>query len=253
MPTPQPQPDDAPLAGIRLDQISTHIATLQDAERFVIRYGNAVRGYLTAILRNTDDAEEVVQEIILSLLNRGGVDAAWPTRGGSGRFRDYLKAISRNAAITFLRKKGRRATSELADDAHADASETDAADRAMNEEWQSCLLSRVWRELEKHERKSPGNLCHTCLKVFTEFPEAESPAQARVASERAGRPLTPEAFRKQVSRARRQMAEAILMEVARGVVPPTAEAVEEELHELGLWGHVRDYLPDDWREQFFTT
>ena len=26
----------------------------------------------------------------------------------------------------------------------------------------------------------------------------------------------------------------------------TAETVENELHELGLWGYVRDYLPDDW-------
>ena len=62
---------------------------------------------------------------------------------------------------------------------------------------------------------------------------------------------TWEAFRKQVSRARRLMAECILLEVARSVVPPTADAVEEELNDLGLWGHVRDYLPDDWREQFF--
>ena len=29
------------------------------------------------------------------------------------------------------------------------------------------------------------------------------------------------------------------------------QAVEEELNDLGLWGHVRDYLPEDWREQFF--
>ena len=33
--------------------------------------------------------------------------------------------------------------------------------------------------------------------MFTEFPDAESPEQARIASERAGRVLTPEAFRKQ--------------------------------------------------------
>jgi RNA polymerase sigma factor (sigma-70 family) len=248
-----PLPDDAPLAGIRLDQISTHLVTLQDAERFVIRYGNAIRGYLTAILREPGDAADVLQELVVTLLNRGGVDAVWPTPGGKGRFRDYLKAVARNAAISFLRKKGRRSTSELTDDAHADPHSTDeAADREMTTEWQRCVLDKVWRELDTHQRKNPGNLCHTCLKVFTEFPEAESPEQAKIASERCGRVLTPEAFRKQVSRARRLMAECILLEVARSVVPPTAEGVEDELNELGLWIYVRDYLPEDWREQFFS-
>jgi hypothetical protein len=48
------------------------------------------------------------------------------------------------------------------------------------------------------------------------------------------------------------MAECILLEVARGVIPPTAAAVESELHELGLWERVHDYLPGDWREKFFS-
>lgn len=247
------QPEDAPLVGIRLDQISTHLVTLQDAERFVIRYGNAIRGYLAAILRDPDEAADVLHEIIATLLTRGGVDAVWPTPGGSGRFRDYLKAVARNAAITHLRKKGRRAAGELTEDAHADPDSTDeAADRAMLSQWQACVLDKVWRELDTHERKSPGNLCHTCLRVFTEFPQAESPEQAKIASQRCGRTLTPEAFRKQVSRARRLMAESILLEVARSVVPATADEVEGELRELNLWDYVREYLPDDWREQFFT-
>jgi RNA polymerase sigma factor (sigma-70 family) len=241
-------PDDTPLAGLRLDRISTHMTTLQDAERFVLRYGRAIRGYVTAILRDEGEAEEVVQELILGLLRRGG-PATWP---GAGRFRDYLKASARNAAVTHLRKKGRHRAAELPADGHADPDSTDAAaDRAMVSEWQACLIEKVKRELDAHERKSPGNLCHTVLKVIEEFPDADSPEQARIASERAGRPLTPEAFRKQVSRARRLMAEFILLEVAAGVVPATADSVEAELHELGLWGYVCDYLPEEWREQFF--
>src|SRR5262245_54153463 len=122
------QPDLAPLTGIRLDQISTHMATLQDAERFVVRYGKAIRSYLTAILRDAGDAEEVLQEIIVGLLDRGGADT-WP---GAGRFRDYLKVIARNAAITFLRKKGRQPSAELVPEVHADPSSTDdMADREM--------------------------------------------------------------------------------------------------------------------------
>ena len=46
------EPDTPLLSGLRLDRISTHMTTLQDAERFVMRYGRAIRGYVTAILRD---------------------------------------------------------------------------------------------------------------------------------------------------------------------------------------------------------
>ena len=108
-------PEDQPLAGIRLDQLSTHVATLEDAQRFVFRYGGAIRGYLGAVLRDPAAAEEVMQELILAFLRRGVADT-WPKKG---RFRDYLKTSARNAAITYLRKQGRQPVS--ADlDVHAD-------------------------------------------------------------------------------------------------------------------------------------
>jgi RNA polymerase sigma factor (sigma-70 family) len=237
-----------PLAGLRLDRISTHMTTLQDAERFVMRYGRAIRGYVAAILRDSGEAEEVVQELVLGLLRRGG-PSSWP---GAGRFRDYLKISARNAAISFLRKKGRQRAAELTPDAHPDPDSTDAAaERAMIAAWQACVLDKVFRELDAHERKSPGNLCYTALKIYTDFPDLDSTQQAAIVSEKIGRQVTAEAFRKQVSRARRLAAEFILLEVAAGIVPATAETVEEELHELGLWSYVHEYLPDDWESQFF--
>jgi RNA polymerase sigma factor (sigma-70 family) len=240
-------PADEPLAGIRLDQLSTHVATLEDAQRFVFRYGGAIRGYLSAILREQSAAEEVMQELILALLRRGGADT-WP---GQGRFRDYLKTAARNAAITFLRKKGRQpVVAEL--DVHADPNSSDeVADRALTSEWQACVLARVWRELDAHERRSPGNLCYTVLQIVTEFQDADSTRHAQIATQRVKRPITPEAFRKQVSRARLKMAEFILLEVGGSIAVPTADEVEGELRELGLWGYVVDYLPDDWRTKYF--
>lgn len=243
-----PDPDAPPLSGLRLDRISTHLATLQDAERFVMRYGRAIRGYVGAILRDPDEAEEVVQELVLGLLRRGG-PATWP---GAGRFRDYLKTSARNAAVSYLRKKGRRRESELAAESHPDPDSTEAAaNRAMVAAWQACVLDKVFRELDAHERKSPGNLCYTALKAYTDHPDADSSRLAAIVAGRTGRPLSPEAFRKQVSRAKRLAAEFILLEVAAGIVPATAEAVEAELRELGLWAHVRDYLPEGWQSQFF--
>ena len=240
-------PADEPLAGIRLDQLSTHVATLEDAQRFVFRYGGAIRGYLSAILREPSAAEEVMQELILAFLRRGGADT-WPKKG---RFRDYLKTSARNAAITYLRKKGRQpVAAEL--DVHADPDSSDeAAERALTSEWQRCVLARVWRELEAHERRSPGNLFYTVLQIVTEFQEADSRRHAQIASERAKRPITAEAFRKQVSRARGEMANLILTEVGRSIAEPTADDVEGELRELGLWGYVEEYLADDWRTRNF--
>ncbi|MDY3555458.1 sigma-70 family RNA polymerase sigma factor [Gemmata sp. JC717] len=236
------------VTGLRLDQISTHVATLGDAEKFFVRYGRAVGGYLRAILQDPGATDEVMQELVLALLRRGGV-AKWP---GKGRFRDYLKAAARNAAITHLRRTGRQpAAADLGEvaDPHSAGS---AADRALLSEWQRCLLDRVWRSLEAHERRTPGNICYTALKVFTEFPHEPSPRQAAIATQRTGHTVGAEAFRKQVSRARCLMAELILTETARGVIPPTADGVEAELHELGLWPYVEDHLPDDWRARFFS-
>lgn len=110
----------------------------------------------------------------------------------------------------------------------------------------------MWRALGAHERCTPGNICYTALRVFTEFRHEHSPRQAEIASQRTGHTFSAEAFRKQVSRARCLMAELILTEAARGVVPPTADGVEAELHELGLWDYVENHLPDDWRTRFFS-
>ena len=240
-------PDDEPLVGIRLDQLSTHLATLEDAQRFFFRYGSALRSYLIAILRDRAAADEVLQELVLALLSRGGAQN-WP---GKGRYRDYLKRAARNAAIDYLRKQGRQPVAvDL--EVRADPRSTDeAADRALTSEWQRCVLDRVWRELEVHERQTPGNLFHTVLRVVAEFPHEESPKQAQIASQRAKRTLTAEAFRKQVSRARRLMADIILTEVARSIAAPTAEDVEGELVELGLWNYVAGYLAADWRTRNF--
>ncbi|MFO0824419.1 MAG: hypothetical protein U0792_15105 [Gemmataceae bacterium] len=47
------------------------------------------------------------------------------------------------------------------------------------------------------------------------------------------------------------MAECILP-AARGVIPPTAAAVELELYQLDCGNESTDYLPGDWQEKFFS-
>jgi hypothetical protein len=232
--------DDAPLT-LRLDHISTRMAALHDAGRFVLRYGPAVQRYLAAILRDADAAEETWQELVSRLLARGG-PGTWP---GKGRFRDYLRTAARNAAMTHLRAKTRRPVVALADEV------ADPADHTLADDWQKLLLEKVWRSLDAAERRGSGNFAHTALRVYTDSPELDSPAQAKLVSERIGRAVTAEAFRQQVRRGKKLMAERILTEVANTIAGATAADVEAELTELGLMKFVADYLPADWRTSFF--
>lgn len=235
-----PDPEAEHIRNLRLDHISTRMASLSDANQFVMRYGEAVQRYVLAILKNPDAADEVWQELMATWLRRGPI--SWP---GRGRFRDYLRTSARNAAMTFLRAKNRHPTGELPDDVAA------PAERALDAEWQRCLLNKVWRELDAVERSRSGNFAHTALRVYTESPELDSPAQAAIVAERLGRPVTPEAFRQQVRRGKLLMAELILTEVARTMAAATADDIEAELKELGLMAFVRDYLPGDWRTTYF--
>jgi DNA-directed RNA polymerase specialized sigma24 family protein len=232
-------PDEQPIVTLRLDHISTRMANLDDMGLFVMRYGRAVQRYVLAILRDAEAADEVWQDLVAGLLQRGG-PVTWP---GRGRFRDYLRMSARNAALTYLRKKNRQRTAELPNDV--------AADRELAGDWQQCLLDKVWRELDAAEQRGSGNFVHTALRIYSEHPELDSPAQAALASERLARPISADNFRQQVKRGKRQMAELILTAVAGTIAAATPDDVEAELTELGLMSFVRDYLPGDWRTTFF--
>ena len=232
--------DDTPVQ-LRLDHISTRMASLHDAGRFVMRYGPAVQRYILAILRDANAADDVWQELVAALLKRGG-PGTWP---GKGRFRDYLRTAARNAAMTHLRKANRHPAGELPDDVSG------RAERGLDDDWRRSLLEKVWRQLDATERGG-GGFAHTALRIYTEHDDLDSPAQAKLAGEKLGRAVTAEAFRQQVSRGKRRMAELILTEVAETVADATAADVEAELVELGLMKFVRDYLPADWRTKYFS-
>jgi hypothetical protein len=148
--------------------------------------------------------------------------------------------------MSHLRKSSRRAAGELVEDPAV------PAERGLESDWQKLLLDKVWRELDAAERRGSGNFVHTALRVYTESPELESSAQAALVSERIGRAVTAEAFRQQVRRGKKLMAERILTEVAGTIADATAADVEAELTELGLMKFVADYLPADWRATFFS-
>jgi DNA-directed RNA polymerase specialized sigma24 family protein len=224
----------------RLEEIRTDWAIVRDPARFVLRYAPAIQRYLAALVPNRHDAEEVAQEFFLRVVQHG----FFRTQQEGGRFRDYLKAAVRNAALSYLRRdRARRAIGCDAFAAGVPDKTLVAADRAWAGEWRRCLLERAYRALEKHQERSPGNLFHTVLSLLADSPQDDTKALAARASALTGRPLRPEAFRKQVSRARRMLARLLVQEVARTLDQPTPERIKEELIELALWEYIRGLLP----------
>jgi hypothetical protein len=223
-----------PRSGLTL--ISTHWPLITDPVKFALRYAPAIRGYLQALLPQAADVDEVLQEILLIALERGFT----ADRVHRGRFRDYLIATVRYRARRYLRRKKLRPLSPEQADGLQAPEETTTADAEWLAGWRQCLLDRAWEAVELKQRQSPGNWYYTVLKLTTDHPNADSTMLA--ARVPADPPLSAVAFRKQLSRARRAFARALVDEIERTLEEPTREAIMEELAEVGLLEYVRPHL-----------
>jgi hypothetical protein len=229
-----------------LEQISTRWPLINDPGKFVLRYAAAIQRYLGAILRDSHAVEEVTQDLLTRLLEK----QIAPEQIQRGRFRDYLKAVVRNSALTYLRREQARpaASSEpLEFVAGRDDDPIKRAERAWNEQWRECVLARVWEDLQKHERDNPAGRAYSVLRLTIEHGDDDSADLAARLSAQTGEAVRADAFRKQLSRARRLFARFLVREVARTLEDATATDIEDELTDLGLHDVV-ELLPDDWRE-----
>lgn len=217
-----------------LDHITTHWSNITDPARFVLRYAPAIRAYLLSIQRRAGDSEDVAQDFLMRVLTRGFSEDQ-VTRG---RFRDYLRAAIRNAAIDHLRKKRPATVDE-------DYLENECATEASwLDEWRGCLLEKALQQLESHERDSPGNLYYTTVRLMIDNPGESSTDLAERASGASGRTVSAAAFRQQLGRARRKLAEILVAEVRQTLRNPTPDEIVDELRELGLYCYVQDYVSE---------
>ncbi|MFO0970551.1 MAG: sigma factor [Gemmataceae bacterium] len=223
----------------RLDQIDTDWSLVFEPAHVVLRYAHAVQCYLQALVRNEHDAEEVAQEFFL-WVSQNGLPRASQDRG---RFRDYLKKVVRNKALNFLRDKGPRSFNTDLLKVPAPEDTRGIPDQEWLVHWRGCLLKRTWRRLEDYQAHSPKGRYHTVLLLCATYPGEDSASLAARAAAMEGSTMAADAFRKQVSRARRVFAELLVHEVAETIDKPSPSDVEEELTDLGLMRYVRDYLP----------
>ena len=235
---------DAPQS--RLDMISTRWGAVGDPVQFALRYAPAIQRYLSVLIANPQDAEEVTQDFLLRMVQHG-----FPGENViRGRFRDYLIAAVRNAARGHFRRKQMptHAGGDLGELPAAEVGPT-PAEQAWLDSWRRSLLDRVWEALESHQQTTPDNLFFTSLRVAVDYPDEDSRTQAERVSTQCGRPIRADAYRKQVSRARRKFAELLLAEVAQTLSDPCPHAIQDELVDLGLLPYVRNYLPANWADQ----
>jgi RNA polymerase sigma-70 factor (ECF subfamily) len=111
-------------------------------------------------------------------------------------------------------------------------------------DWRKCILKAAWKALDKYQERTTNNLFCTVLRVSAQYESADSPTLAKMVSEMSGQTLTPEAFRKQLSRARKRFADHIVQEVARTLIEPTLDGIKDELNCLDLMKYVEGYLPE---------
>ena len=217
--------------------ISTHLSALSSPSRFVLRYGAAVRAYLQALLPTHDDADEVEQEFLLRVVEKGIPvgDRA------DGRYRHYLIATVRNSAFRYVRNLARRPA--LTGDLNFVSADS-SAELQWHRYWRDCVLQSTWQALRDHEARNSGNLFHTVLRAFVEYSDDDSNQLAERVSVASGQHLSAEAFRKQLSRARQKFAQLLVAEVSRTIADATPERVSEELQELDLMKYVRTIMPD---------
>jgi RNA polymerase sigma-70 factor (ECF subfamily) len=223
----------------RLSQISTLWTMLLQAHEgspeqaspacreLMLRYGGAVYRYLLGALHNPEAAGELAQEFALRFI-RGDFRRADAQRG---RFRDYLKTALRNLVTDYHRR--RKAWHQpLAPDAPEPiaAAESDAdSEAAFVASWREEILECTWKALL---RANPAY--HAVLWLRIAQPELSAAQMAEQLTVQLGKPRSAVWVRKTLERAHDKYTDLLLEELAQSLPVATAEALRQELHDLGL-------------------
>lgn len=214
--------------------------------RLLQRYGAPVYRYLLAALRDQDAADDLFQEFALRFI-RGDFQRADSARG---RFRDYLKT-SLFRLIVDARRGQQRASrirplpmgpsgEPLLIDEEA-GTLGEAADQQFLAVWRAELIATAWDALKESEAKT-GQPLHAVLRLRSDEPGLRSAELAERLTQRLGQPVNAGWVRKKLMLARETFTDALLEAVARSMVDPGLDQVEEELIDLGLLEHCRDAL-----------
>lgn len=211
-----------------------------DAQRVLTqRYSGAIYRYLLGATRDPHAADELFQDFSLRLV-RGDFRRANPEKG---RFRDFIKTSLFHLIVDFQKKKrrGPREFSSENDGPVVHPPETMESDQRFLQSWREELLDRAWNALAQSQRDT-GQPYYHVLRFRAEHPDDSSTAMAEQLSVLLQRPLTAEAVRQILHRARTKFAELLLDDVAQSLEGQGVEHLEQELIDLGLLAYCRSAL-----------
>jgi DNA-directed RNA polymerase specialized sigma24 family protein len=235
----------------RIDAIATHWSLVREAHAagkpqnatmarqvLVLRYARAIRRYIGGIVKNTTDADELAQDVILRLM-AGDFAGADPNRG---RFRDLLKTAIRNMVHNHWAKANRRRPVDV--DLALVESDSGGLDAEWDNAWRQTVLDHAWAALKEHQRTNPGSSDFTLLQMRRDFPDLDSEGLAAKLAAQTGNPVRSDTCRQMLRRARIRFSEFLLQEVGAGLTEPSKDRVAEELAALGLLEYLHDFLED---------
>ncbi len=222
----------------RLTDISTVWTTISSAhtpgpqsqaamEELVGRYHDAVTRYIYLKVRDKHLADEVLQEFWTKLLT-GKLSGADKSKG---RFRDYLRTVLHRLIIDHFRSK------KLQPLPPGDLLDSTRPDEDFDRVWREAVINRVWSRLETYQATTPKNRYATVLQLRRDFPKASIEEIAEKLSEIIRTPIRPEAFRKNLQRARAKFIELLIQELRETIRSSRNEDIEAEIFDLGL-GHL---------------
>jgi RNA polymerase sigma-70 factor (ECF subfamily) len=230
------------MAEERLTQIPTSWTTISSAHRpgpeslkamndLVGRYHDAVTRYIQLKVRDKHLADEVLQEFWTKLLT-GKLAGADRTKG---RFRDYLRTVLHRLMIDHFRSRKLQPLppGDLLDSTHPD----EDFDRV----WRDAVLDRVWTRLQTYQASNPKNRYASVLQLRRDYPKASIDEIAERLTDVSGSPMTAEAFRKNLQRARAKFVDLLVLELRETIHPTNNEDVEAEIFDLGLGYLYRRY------------
>ncbi len=205
-------------------------------EGLMMRYCGAVNRYLIGITRDPELANDLSQEFALRFA-RGDFRRADPR---FGRFRNFVKTAVMNLVIDHHRRKKTRPQVHLPDGIEPEAVEPDLneMDQRFLDCWREQIFQSAWAELERLEERT-GQPFYSVLKARTDCPDLHSPELAAILSEKLERPVTAGWFRQTLLRSRERFVEFIIEDVSLSLGSPSAEYVDEELMDLGLWDYCK--------------
>ena len=230
------------MAEERLTQIPTNWTTISSAHTpgpesqkamndLVGRYHDAVTRYIHLKVRDKHLADEVLQEFWTKLLTGklAGADK------DKGRFRDYLRTVLHRLIIDHFRIR------KLQPLPPGDLLDASAPDEDFDRVWRDAVLNRVWSAARNLPGRDPQESLRQRLQLRRDHPKASIDEIAERLGEITGTPMSPEAFRKNLQRARAKFIELLIQELRETIHPTNNEDVEAEIFDLGLGYLYRRY------------